>query len=498
MKYLQFEEAREQIRKLNIPSAKKYCEMFKKRQLPVGFPSTPSRYYPEFISWPDFLGNSNIAAKDKKFYSYRECQDYLLNANIDSKEKFEKWRRKKENSLVPSRPDKTFKKEWVSWGEFFKTGRIPDIIKHKNFLSYEEAKHFLKKFKFQNEEEFYAWAKTSEKPQTIPASPRNAYGKDFISMGDFLSNGNYKTKDWVTYEEYKNLVQSLKFNSVSEFKNWAKHYCKDKNYPANPCNAYPEFEGWPEFLGYQRKVSIGEKTISSILVANNIEHKLQYTIPDCKDISVLPFDVAIIHNKELLCLIEYQGIQHFIAVDFFGGEPALKQTQKRDKIKKKYCKKNNIKLLVINYKENLEEKLSSFLKTLNIHLDLSLERKPALNKNWIPFEEARTIIRSMNINSVIEYHNLGDKRPFGVPFAPNKIYKDCGWISWGDFLGTNKVQSKKSTFVSYEEAKKWFKDNNIQSGEHWIRIRRTKPNTIPSHPNKIYKNEWKGWRDFLS
>jgi len=52
--------------------------------------------------------------------------------------------------------------------------------------------------------------------------------------------------------------------------------------------------------------------------------------------------------------------------------------------------------------------------------------------------------------------------------------------------------------VSFEQAKEWFKENNIKSGDHWKKIRHTKPSTIPCHPDKIYKDKWSGWKDFLN
>ena len=84
-----------------------------------------------------------------------------------------------------------------------------------------------------------------------------------------------------------------------------------------------------------------------------------------------------------------------------------------------------------------------------------------------------------------------------MPHTPEIVYANNGWISWGDFLGTNRVQSQKIVFVSFEECRQWFINNNIKSGDHWKKVRKTKPNNIPSNPEKTYKHNWKGWKDFL-
>lgn len=96
--------------------------------------------------------------------------------------------------------------------------------------------------------------------------------------------------------------------------------------------------------------SVREKYIEKILINNNYIYSTQYTFPDCKDKYVLRFDFAIFNkNNELLCLIEYDGEQHYKPVEFFGGEEGFKNAQNRDKIKNDYCENNNINLIRLPY-----------------------------------------------------------------------------------------------------------------------------------------------------
>lgn len=65
--------------------------------------------------------------------------------------------------------------------------------------------------------------------------------------------------------------------------------------------------------------------------------------------------------------IEYQGRQHYEAVDFFGGEKGLKKTKERDRKKRERCRRNGCKLLLVDegYRfEEIKEKLKLlFVKT---------------------------------------------------------------------------------------------------------------------------------------
>ena len=68
--------------------------------------------------------------------------------------------------------------------------------------------------------------------------------------------------------------------------------------------------------------------------------------------------------SEYNILIEFDGVQHYHPIPFFGGLNGLLLRQKRDKIKNDYCKINNIRLIRIKYDENVEEILNTLIINL--------------------------------------------------------------------------------------------------------------------------------------
>lgn len=62
--------------------------------------------------------------------------------------------------------------------------------------------------------------------------------------------------------------------------------------------------------------------------------------------------------------IECQGIQHFKAVNHFGGENGLIETKERDERKFNKCKENGIKIYYVNYDENVKDKIKSIIYNL--------------------------------------------------------------------------------------------------------------------------------------
>ncbi len=65
--------------------------------------------------------------------------------------------------------------------------------------------------------------------------------------------------------------------------------------------------------------------------------------------------------KELNLAIEYQGEQHFFAIEYYGGEAAFKKHQENDAKKYLLCEATGIKLEYINYSENIGLKVKEIL-----------------------------------------------------------------------------------------------------------------------------------------
>jgi hypothetical protein len=107
------------------------------------------------------------------------------------------------------------------------------------------------------------------------------------------------------------------------------------------------------------KESKGEKKIRLFLEDRQIKFEQQYKFEDCKDKSMLPYDFYL---PELNMCIEFQGIQHFEFKKFFHKTiNGFNKQLERDEIKKQYCDKSNIKLILIKYDEDVSDKLKRLL-----------------------------------------------------------------------------------------------------------------------------------------
>lgn len=109
--------------------------------------------------------------------------------------------------------------------------------------------------------------------------------------------------------------------------------------------------------------SSGEKTIEEYLIAHSILFDPQHSFLDCRNKKPLPFDFYI---PSLNVCIEYDGIQHFKPIEYFGGVEAFEQRKRNDAIKNNYCLTNNINLLRIKYDQCINDELDNLFNNTKL------------------------------------------------------------------------------------------------------------------------------------
>ena len=176
---------------------------------------------------------------------------------------------------------------------------------------------------------------------------------------------------------------------------------------------------------------------------------------------------------------------------------------------KKFVQKNNIKTLSQWIKVYKERKIprkyprsliSVYRKDWEGSAVFFNTKNPSKKVlNYLNYKDLEKIICKKNFNNRYEYIKFVKKnnKQFEYPLGPDSIYADKGWKDWGTFLG--KVP-KYRDYVSFNEAKKYFKKNNISSSYFWSLFKKNNkiPDNIPRKPDVTYnKKGWKGWSNFL-
>lgn len=114
-----------------------------------------------------------------------------------------------------------------------------------------------------------------------------------------------------------------------------------------------------------QKQSFGERKIYNILKENNIN--FIYNSTYFKDLwgtnnTLLRYDFIILDNNNLpIRIIEFDGIQHYKSIEYFGGEEHYNRLKQNDEIKNNYAKLHQIPLIRIPYNQVNKINLSILL-----------------------------------------------------------------------------------------------------------------------------------------
>ena len=111
-------------------------------------------------------------------------------------------------------------------------------------------------------------------------------------------------------------------------------------------------------------MSAGEYQVKKVLNEMKIEHvyDASYELKNPDTGAWLRWDFNI-ECKNTHLFIEFDGKQHFVAQEHFGGEAQLKKQQANDQLKNEYCAQHGYPLLRIPYTEygNIRQLVSAFI-----------------------------------------------------------------------------------------------------------------------------------------
>jgi hypothetical protein len=125
-----------------------------------------------------------------------------------------------------------------------------------------------------------------------------------------------------------------------------------------------------------------------------------------------------------------------------------------------------------------------------------------LSKLYVSYDEAENWAIQQNLNSSSEFRKLKkeNKLPLHIPSRPHESYKDKGWVSWGKFLGTNRIADHLREYMPYNELEKLVQTKGFEKREeYYLWWENEKPNNVPKTPDNCltYKNDWISWGKFL-
>jgi hypothetical protein len=373
--------------------------------------------------------------------------------------------------------------------------------KRYNFLPFEEARKIVREQQFRSREEFWNW----KKPHNIPRNPISVY-KEWESWGDWLGSGYVATRfrEYPLYEEARKYVHTLNLKTIKEWEDYCKSGVKPSNIPYSPVQVYAD-SGWKgmgdwlgtDFVAYQnrkhRPFEDARKFARSLKLTSReqwFDYVESHDLP--KDISKTP---SWVYKNEWLSWM-----------DWLGTKPGFSEWKSFEDART-YARSLNLKT---------EEEWNAFCRSGKLPPDVTsnpwnLYRDKGWNgigdwlgtgviatqnRFFIPFEEARKYVHSLNLKSWSEWKFFVKNESFknlNIPMDPRSSYEE--FVSVSDWLGCK----EKKDYLSYNEAKQILHTCGLRTKKEYVFHISNQNLALPVMASQYYRRrgEWLSWGDYL-
>jgi hypothetical protein len=128
--------------------------------------------------------------------------------------------------------------------------------------------------------------------------------------------------------------------------------------------------------------------------------------------------------------------------------------------------------------------------------------KISRNRKFSPFKEAKEFVQSLGLKGQKEWYAYckSGNKPDDIPTTPDRVYKNKGWIGYGDWIGTGTVAPRYRVYRPFPEAREFVRKLNLKSGTEWKEYCKSgnKPDDVPNTPDGTYRYKgWESWIDWL-
>jgi superfamily II DNA or RNA helicase len=246
-RYKTFTESKKFVRNLKIKSVDEWKKYSLSEKIPSDIPKNPDSYYKEeWISWTNFL-------KRDDFLNFNDAREFARGLGLKNQNEWYEYT--SSNSMpsnIPIRPDSAYREEWKGFGDWLGNGNI--ATRGRNYRSFDNARNYIRSFKFKNQFEWNNYTKSKDFPKDVPKNPHSVY-EEWEGMGDWLGNNNINpqevSKKYWNFNDAREFSRKLGFKGSKEWFDYCDSGNKPDFLPTKPFRFYEkEWLTWSDWLGY--------------------------------------------------------------------------------------------------------------------------------------------------------------------------------------------------------------------------------------------------------
>jgi len=381
----------------------------------------------------------------------------------------------------------------------------------RTYRTFEEARAYIRTLKLKGKEDFIMWAKNSDRPNDIPASPVRIYKEKWVTWGDWVGSGKVSTqgRKYLNFEEARSFVRSLKLKGKDEYVVWAKSSDRPVDIPSAPARIYKtEWVSFGDWVGtgnvatHQRVFRSFEEARAYVrtLKLKGKEDFMAWTKTNDRP-SDIPVSPRVTFKEEWISWGDWLGNgavanknRNFRS--FEEARTYIRRVKLKGKDEYVVWAKSSDRPVDIPSNPNLTYEND----WLNWGDWVGSGKVSTQGRKYLNFEEARSFVRSLKLKGKDEYTawTKTKARKADLPVNPNRVYEK-EWVNWGDWLGTGNIATYDRIYKTFEDARNYIRLLKLKNKEEYVSWTKTndRPDDIPSNPSTVYEKEWISWGDWL-
>jgi chorismate-pyruvate lyase len=482
-----FKDARAFVRGLKLKNISEWSVYARSEKRPHDIPKSPNAVYADagWVSWGDWLGTGPRRGSWRPF---KDARAFVRGLKLKNSEEWTACARSgKRPHDIPARPNAVYADAgWVSWGDWLGNER-------SEWRSFKDARAFVRHLKLKSSNEWRVYAKSKKRPQDIPASPHTVYADaGWVSWGDWLGT----EREWRSFKDARAFVRGLKLKSQMEWWAYAKSGKKPHDIPSDPTRVYADagWVSWGDWLGSKRRIGGWRPFKAARAFARALKLKSQtewwaYARSEKKPPDIPNAPYSRYADAGWVSWGDWLGTKRRI-----GGWRPFRDARAFVRGLKL---KSQMEWFVYVKSGKRPDDIPS--NPQMVYADagwVSWGDWLGTEHEWRSFEDARAFVRGLKLKNISEWsiYARSKKRPHDIPKSPHAVYADAGWVSWGDWLGT------EHAWRSFKDARAFVRHLKLKSSNEWRVYARSKkrPHDIPASPHTVYADAgWVSWGDWL-
>jgi len=147
-----------------------------------------------------------LGSGNNRWRSFEEAREFVRNLGLENSAEWMKWAKSDHKTAdIPAVPRVAYKDEWQGVGDWLYGDRQEEVQearkevqrarKRKKWRPFEEAREFVQGLGLRSVAEWTEYAKSGQKPEDIPATPKDVYADKWLGTSDWLATGRRTPRD---------------------------------------------------------------------------------------------------------------------------------------------------------------------------------------------------------------------------------------------------------------------------------------------------------------